>query len=119
MADGDGVVLKVNRAPFQPQGFTSPQSVESAQEDRDLKASAFCSGKEFFNLVTIIEAANKAILPGPFHLVRRIRWDQVNFDGVFQRLMDVGMIVNDRIRRNPLQLLHIECLDVGRFQVTE
>ena len=100
MADGDGVVLKVNRAPFQSKGFASPQAVESTQEDRNLKARPFRCSKELFYLVAVVEAADKPILFRALHLIRRICRDQINLHSVFQRLMDIRVIVNDGIGGN-------------------
>ena len=102
MANGNGVALEINRAPFQPKGFASPQAVESTKENRNFKIRPFRGGKELFYLAAVIKAANIAILFWPFHLIRRVCWDQINFHGIFQRLMDIGVIVNDGIGGNTL-----------------
>ena len=86
MADGDGVVLKVNRTPLEAKNFTSTQAIESSKEDRNLKVCPFCGGKEPFYFVTIIEAANKAIFLRPFNLVCGICWYQINFMAYFSAL---------------------------------
>ena len=119
MPDRYGVILKVNRAPFQPKGFASAQSIERSKKNRNLKICAFCGNKEAFHLFTVIEAADKAALFGTLNFIRRIRRDQINLHGVFQSLMDIGMIVNDRTSRDTLQLIHVKFLNVGCPQISE
>ena len=77
MADGNGVVLKVNRAPFQSKGFASPQAIERTEEDWDFKVRSFGGSKKLFYLVAVVEAANKPILFRPLHLVCGICWYQM------------------------------------------
>ena len=57
------------------------------------------------------------ILLWAVYLHRHILRYKVGFHGVFQRLMDHGVIVDDGIRLDRPQLFGIKLLDVPCFQV--
>ena len=58
MANGNGVVLKVNRVPFQSKGFASPQAIERTEEDWDFKVRSF-GGSNLFRYDDPTDLAQK------------------------------------------------------------
>ena len=55
---------------------------------------------------------NVPLLLGALHLVGGVEGNQVHFDGVFQRLVDIGVIVDHRTGRHGFQLMKIKALNV-------
>ena len=119
VTDGNGVMLKVNGIPFQTDCLTAAKSVECTEQDRQLKLASFGGFKESVHLIGIIEAANKAILFRTLNLVCRVHFNQVNLHCVLERLMNVGMIVNDRGSTDTLKLFQVKLLNVLRGQIFE
>ena len=93
--DDDGVVLKINRIPFETDGLAAAQTVECAEQNRQLQLGSLGDLKEFVHFVRIKEAADEMILLGAFNLVRRIRRDQIQLDCVLQSLVNVRVVMDD------------------------
>ena len=108
----DRVFVKVHGVPFQSQHLASAQPVESCEHYRYFELCPFDSLKKKFHLLCIIKAAFEAALPGTFDLIRRVCRYKVKLYGVFQRLVNVRVIVDNRIRAHPFQLCQVEILDI-------
>ena len=55
---------------------------------------------------------NIPLLLRALNLIRRIEGNQVHFDGVFQCLVDIGVIVDHRTGRHGFQRMQIKALNV-------
>ena len=55
---------------------------------------------------------NVPLLLGALHLVSRVEGNQVHFDGVFQCLVNIGVIVDHRTGRHGFQRMQIKALNV-------
>ena len=55
---------------------------------------------------------NVPLLLGALNLIRRVEGNQVHFDGVFQCLVNIGMVMNHRTGRHGFQRMQIKALNV-------
>ena len=80
----EGVVLKIDRAPFQTYRFTSAQTVDYRERDDVFNDSALDGSKQCFGLFLGVEAANIFVLLWQGHPVSGIVWNDVLLYGVLQ-----------------------------------
>lgn len=114
--DGKSVLVKVEGVPLQADDLAAAQAVEGSEQDRKLQSCTGSSRKELVQLVVAVKAALKLLFLGALHLVGGIGCDHVHFGGVFQRLVDIRVIVDDRCGGYALELVLIEVLNVFRAQ---
>ena len=55
---------------------------------------------------------NVPLLLGALHLVGGVEGNQVHFDGVFQCLVDIGVVMDHRTGRHGFQRMQIKALNV-------
>ena len=119
MSNRERVISEVNRIPLQAEDFASPQSVKRTEHDNQFQLRALRSGKQLVHLVAVVEAADEAILLGTVDFIRWIGCNQIGLDGILERLVDDGMVVDDRVCVDALKLLRVKILDVLCFQGAE
>ena len=102
MIDRNGVLLKIDSAPLQPNDLAAPQAVKRPQQHRKFQLCSCNSFKEFIQFLFVIEATVELILLGSLNFIRRVGRDHVIFDSVLERLMDICVIVDHRRGFYPL-----------------
>ena len=105
VADCNGVVFEINRAPLQPQHFTAAKAVESGKRDRKFNRATFESLQHDSQLLCIVIVGHKVVDFWASDICRRIVRDQlVLFYCIGQAFSDVCVVVQDRVPAVPLLL---------------
>lgn len=111
MIDRNGVLLKIDSAPLQPNDLAAPQAVKRPQQHRKFQLCSCNSFKEFIQFLFVIEATVELILLGSLNFIRRVGRDHVIFDSV---LLFFGK--RRRLRRSQsYQLFLIHTVSILRF----
>ena len=110
--NGDGVPLKVDGVPFQPQCLAAAQAVKGGHLNQQGVRMILGRFQQPLQLLLPVIVRNVPLLLGALHLVGGVEGNQVHFDGVFQRLVDIGVIVDHRTGRHGFQLMQIKALNV-------
>ena len=117
MIDRNGVLLKIDSAPLQPNDLAAPQAIKRPQQHRKFQFCSCNSFKEFIQFLFIIEAAVELILLGSLDFIRRVSRNHIILDRIFECLMDICVIVDHRRGLYPLQLFLIEHLNIMCLQI--
>ena len=112
VSDGDGIALKVDGVPSQAQSLAAPEPVERGDLDQQRIGVILCRLKELLQLLQTVVIRDILLLLRTLHLVGGVEGNQVHFDGVFQCLVDIGVIVDHRTGRHAFQLMQIKALNV-------
>ena len=105
VADCNGVVFEINRAPLQPQHFTAAKAVESGKRDRKFNRAAFESLQHDSQLLCIIIVGHKVADFGAGDICGRIVRDQlVLFYCIGQTFSDICVVVQNCVPAAPLLL---------------
>ena len=75
--------------------------------------------EKLVDLMAVIEAAHEFVLLGSFDLVSRVGWDHVHLDGILERPVDDGMVVDHSVGGYTLQLQGVEVLNVPGRQIPQ
>ena len=110
MPDLQCVGFKINGVPFQTQDFASAQPVKCSHQNRDFQLSSADRFQKKIDLLCAVKVPPELVFLGTLDLICRVGRDQVDFNCVFQSLVDGRMIVNHRVGADPLQLLCIKLL---------
>ena len=103
--NGDGV-------PFQPQRLAAAQAVKGGHLNQQGVRMILGRFQQPLQLLLPVIVRNVPLLLGALHLVGGVEGNQVHFDGVFQCLVDIGVIVDHRTGRHGFQLMQIKALNV-------
>ena len=117
--NGDGVPLKVDGVPFQPQRLAAAQAVKGGHLNQQGVRIILGRFQQPLQLLLPVIVRNVPLLLGALHLVGGVEGKQVHFDGVFQRLVNVGMVMNHRGCADTFLLRQAEVLNVLCGQVLE
>jgi len=110
--DREGLVLEVDRRPFEPDDLLAPQSVVGRHDDRELKFGPLHLLKELLGLIDVVIVADKPLHLGQGDLPARVAFNDVALEGEIDALADQRMEMADRARADVLALLAVERLDV-------
>lgn len=121
VADGEGLPFKVDRLPSEADDLAAAQPVERAEDDRELDGIAAHRAEKLVELRLVVDTADEGRLFRPLDAVGRVELDKAHLDGVLQRLADVRMAVDDRVRTHALdvQTVLIVLLNVHRRELAE
>ncbi len=97
VADGDGLLHKVDCAPLEADSFSPAQPIKGGKDDAKLDGLAFHQREQLFQFLGVVHTASKFVFLGALYPVGRVRVENPGFEGVLQRLSDVGMAVDDGV----------------------
>lgn len=92
MADGDGVLFKVEGVPAEAQQFAAAQAVKGGHLDEQTQLMVTAGLKELFQLGGVVVIPQVLFRPRALHPVCRIEGDQIHLHGVFERLVEIGVL---------------------------
>ena len=114
--DGDSAALEIDGVPFQPKHLTAAEAVERGNEYRQLIPRALDDTEQLLKLRFAEEDRGEAVLSGAVDLVRGVLREQIRFDGVLERLVYDGVVVDDGVGFYFLQLFRVKTLNVVGLQ---
>ena len=118
--DCDLLVLKVHRIPLQAQRLASPKAVGDDQHQRDLDRFSDNDFLQLGDLIHGVEGADLLFLPRRRPgVLGDICADKLILAGIFQRTVDIGVMLLDRVRRERLQLEAVILLQMIRPQIPQ
>ena len=116
VADGQGTGLKVHRVPPQAQHLAPAQPVEGCELDDQFQPVPPGGFEELLHLLGGVVGGQVLLGLGALHLVHRVAGDQIQLHGVFQCLVQVGVLPQYAGGFQRFQLVEIETLDMPRLQ---
>lgn len=78
-----------------------------------------CRLKELLQLLQTVVIRDILLLLRTLHLVGGVVRNEVHLDGIFQRLVDIGVIVDYRTGRHGFQLVQIEALNMPGLKLAQ
>ena len=96
VSDGDGIALKVDGVPSQAQSLAAPEPVERGDLDQQKIGVILRRLEELLQLLQTVIIRNIFLLLRTLHLVGGVVRNEVHLDGIFQSLVDIGVIVDHR-----------------------
>ena len=117
MTDREGVGIQVDGVPLKAEDLAAAQSVEGRQLDGKFQRVALQNLKQCVDLRAVVEVADEGRLLWALDSVGWIEGNQVHLDSILERPVDDGVVVNDRVRVDPFELLGIKVLDIRRRQL--
>lgn len=94
-------------------------ALECLLKDRKLQRVAFQMEEQLVDFMAVIEAAHKLVLLGAFDPDSRVGRDHVHLDGILERPVDDGMVVEHGVGGYTLQLQGVEVLNVPGRQILQ
>ena len=94
-------------------------ALECLLKDRKLQRVAFQMEEQLVDFMVVIEAAHKLVLLGAFDPDSRVGRDHVHLDGILERPVDDGMVVEHGVGGYTLQLQGVEVLNVPGRQILQ
>ena len=119
MSDGDGIALKVDGVPSQAQSLAAPEPVERGDLDQQRIGVILCRLKELLQLLQTVVIRDILLLLRTLHLVGGVVRNEVHLDGIFQSLVNIGVLVDDRAGRHGFQLVQIEALNMPGLKLAQ
>ena len=97
VVDGDGLSLKVDRRPLQPQHLAAAQTVIGRDEDAQVERVILRDFQQLLDLVLGVEVGPEAVLLGSVHFQHRVGFKIVLADGILERLAEDGVVVDNGV----------------------
>lgn len=119
VSDGDGIALKVDGVPSQAQSLAAPEPVERGDLDQQRIGVILCRLKELLQLLQTVVIRDILLLLRTLHLVGGVVRNEVHLDGIFQSLVNIGVLVDDRAGRHGFQLVQIEALNMPGLKLAQ
>ena len=107
MSDRDFVIFKINAVPFKPQHFAAAETVKRSHSYQQTEIMIFCHFKKFADFFNIVVVRKIFSFLGAVYLVGGIKVDQIHFHGIFQSLMNICVLMNNRVCFDRIQLMKI------------
>ena len=101
--DGDGLALKVDRRPLQPQYLAAAQTVVGCNEDAKVQRVILRDFQQLLDFILGVEVGPEAVLLRAVNFQHRVGFQIILADGILERLAEDGVVVNDRVGSVPLQ----------------
>ena len=99
--DGDGLALKVDRRPLQPQYLAAAQTVVGCNEDTQVQGVILRYFQQLLDFILGVEVGPEAVLLRAVNFQHRVGFQIVLADGILERFTEDG--VNDRVSGVALQ----------------
>lgn len=126
--DGDGLALKVDRRPLQPQHLAAAQTVVGRDEDAQMQGVILRYFKQLLDFILGVEVGTEAVLLRAVNFQHRVGFQIILADGILERFAEDGVVVNDRVGGVALQqdlllklIQHLRCdlaqLQAQRFKI--
>ena len=126
--DGDGLALKVDRRPLQPQHLAAAQTVVGCNEDAQVQGVILRYFQQLLDFILGVEVGPEAVLLRAVNFQHRVGFQIILADGILERFAEDGVVVNDRVGGVALQqdlllklIQHLRCdlaqLQAQRFKI--
>ena len=101
--DGDGLALKVDRRPLQPQYLAAAQAIVGRNEDAQVQGVILRYFQQLLDFILGVEVGPEAVLLRAVNFQHRVGFQIVLADGILERFTEDGVVVNDRVGGVALQ----------------
>ena len=103
VVNGDGLALKVDRRPLQPQYLAAAQTVVGRNEDAQVQGVILRYFQQLLDFILGVEVGPEAVLLRAVNFQHRVGFQIVLADGILERFTEDGVVVNDRVGGVALQ----------------
>lgn len=95
--DGDGLALKVDRRPLQPQYLAAAQTVVGRNEDAQVQGVILRYFQQLLDFILGVEVGPEAVLLRAVNFQHRVDFQIVLAHGILERLAEDGVVVDDGV----------------------